>query len=418
MSDPFQHDGGAEGAPKKKGSGSFRLTREAITVLIENKATAWQICAYLSLGQHTDVTGRFTTASYRKVYEATGASPGTESQPGPARRLVKQLMAMESRMRTNTNKLIYSPEEWTGLSGELVPQTQHRMFPVAFVLNDFNSEEWIWFPNELVAGYGRFTQPLKRLKQCGDIATRLLLIAYSENNMIEFGGVCPTSYIYNRYASYNHKITSNGFTFHNSEEHMLVVAENVRTNALGVESLSELKELKEKQCDAFNDSFISLVNQGFMYEIITVMDAPADNIDSRPLYELHNKSHKVNEGEQGLVRRIDRILQKIVKGDPECEYYIADAFGRYKKTYPVISRVGVLPSVVGIYRLRFRVSNPKNYSVRAAWIRIGNDRREWINELQFLEKMFGIEHDSKDKPERIDEIIQNGDNCECEKDLK
>ena len=403
MGEHSQHHGQAAGV-SKKGAGSFRIPREAFTVLIESRATAWQICAYLSLAQHTDASGRYTTASYKKIYDSTGASPGTEKQPGPARRLVKELMAMKSNAsKDGADRLVYSPQEWTSVSGEMVPEVPNRLFPISFVLNDFQGNEWIWFPNELVAGYGRFKQPLKRLKQCGDIAARILLVAYSENNMTEFGGVTPANFIYNRYASFKHEITSHGFTFHRADEHILVVSNVTKTSVLCVKSLSSRKDVKQKQNEALNNAFISLISQGFIYEIITVMDGAIASVDSRPVYELYNKAYKVNDGEEGLARRIDRIVAKLMKADEE--FYYADALGRYKKKYPVISRVGVLPTVVGIYRLRFRVSNRKNYSVKAAWSRIGNDRREWENELQFLEIIFEITHqDTNGKVEEINRI--------------
>jgi hypothetical protein len=374
---------------KKRGAGSFRITMEAFQILIENKASAWQIGAYLCLARHTEKTGKFSTAGYKKIYESTGASPGSEKQPGVARRLVKELMELSCVSDNGICKLLYAPQEWQEMTGEPIPETANKLYPISFVLNDFDSGDWIWMANELVDGYGRFKHPLKRLKQCGDVAGRLLLIAYCGNNMEEFGGVQPQNFFYKSYRFYEHKLTAHGFTFNIFNEDRKVVSGRVFQQAFG-SSLSKVKREREFQSNQIMNALASLESQGFIYEITTVVDAPPDTDDSRPIYELHNKSYNQNKGEEGLVRRIDRILAIAKASMTDKQYFIADTVGRYSKTFPVISRVGVIPDVVGIYRLRFRINNPKNYPVRAAWKRICDDRREWENELVFLEKIFGI----------------------------
>lgn len=376
----------------KKGKGSFRITREACEILIDNIARGWQIGAYLVLAKHTDVSGKFTTAGHRAIYEATGASPGTERNPGAARRLVKELMEMEGNKVVKAGapeKLIYTANEWHDTTGELIPEIPHKLYPVTFVLNDFGSDDWIWFPNELVDGHGRFKQPLRRLKQIGDVAARLLLIAYSANDMEQFGGIPPLFNFYREYVSYDHMVTSNGYTFHVATRKNNIFHNNITLNAFRKNQFADEIVLSPEQICTVANALLSLQNQGFVYEIITVMDGPPDEIDSRPIYELHNRDYSANKGEEGLVKRIDRVFAKAMKLS-DVEYFSADKQGRYHERYPVISRVGGLPNVVGIYRLRFRLSNPKNYPVRAGWKRIDKDRTEWETILEDLEKKFGI----------------------------
>ena len=43
----------------------------------------------------------------------------------------------------------------------------------------------------------------------------------------------------------------------------------------------------------------------------------------------------------------------------------------------VLCLAGIKPQVIGIYRLRFRITNPKNYPVKASWIRMQNDRNDF-----------------------------------------
>lgn len=382
--------------PEKKKKGSFRISQEAMQILIENKATAWQIGAYLVLARHTDESGKFTTASHKKIYSATGASPGTEKVPGKGRQIVKELMQMSSPpiydsngvMATTPHNLLYTAQEWQNNSGELIPETQHKLYPVVFVLNDFSSEEWVWFPNVLVDGHGRFKQPLKRLKQSGDAAARLLLLSYSASNLEEYGGIPPLNNFYYEYTLNNHIKTSYGFTFHTATIVQKHAYNTVSLQALGLKSFSEDNEQKSKQLKVFWDALAALESQGFLYEIVTAMDGHPSSADARPVYELQNKASHANTGEEGLALRIDRIISKLLNDGKE--YHVADKLGRFYRGYPVISREGVTPHVVGIYRLRFRISNPKNYTVQASWNRIQNDRREWELELDHLENIVGI----------------------------
>lgn len=370
---------------KKKFGGSFRIAREACQLLLDCKATAWQIGAYMTLSRHTDASGKYSTAAHKRIYETTGAAPGTEKQPGAARRLVQDLRAFTAiNYDCEINKLIYTPTDWTLVTGQDVPDTPHKLFPVSFVLNDFNTDDWVWFANELVDGHGRFLQPLKRLKQCGDVAARLLLMAYMANNMEEYGGVQPLGNFFAKYGLIQHLSSSNGFTFHMFGQQTRCFSETVKTLTIGEYELLDNNESKVE------NALLSLESQGFVYEMVTVMDASPTSVDARPMYELHNRSKRENKGEEGLARRIDRVLSKAMKANRDLEYYVADSFGRYQKRLPVLSRVGVAPYVVGIFRLRFRVSNPKNYSVVAAWRRIGSDRHYWEGELNYLEKVFGI----------------------------
>jgi len=408
-------------ATKKKGGGSFRIALPAYHILLESKVTAWQLGAYLCLARHTDATGKFTTSGYKRIYETTGASAGVEKQPGAARRLVKELMQMGSPAPGNTaGKLLYTPVDWKDITGEESPEIPHALYTVTFVLNDYNCDEWIWFPNELVDGFGKFSQPLKRLKQLGDVAARLLLISYRANNMEEFGGVQPYDYYFARYGMIKHIVSSHGYTFFKFGEQGVEISSTVTSQALGVKLLPRANKAIAEQTNQIRNALSSLVSQGFIYEILTVMDAPPDNLDARPVYELHNKSRTENRGEEGFARRVDRVIARALKRTPDREYEVADDLGRYHKCFPVISRAGVLPNLAGIFRLRFRINNPKNYPVRAGWQRIGRDRREWEHDLQFLEKIFGIGSEQDDSKAAIpstsgevdrEEMMANDDSC-------
>jgi hypothetical protein len=120
------------------------------------------------------------------------------------------------------------------------------------------------------------------------------------------------------------------------------------------------------------------------------MDGSEINEDTRPLYDITTRPRHGHplRGEEGLLKRIDRIFAE--KG---CSH--ADDAGRFNGKYPVLSLVGVQPQVIGIYRLRFRLTNPKNYPVRFAWARIQEDRNSWLEHFELLEKSLGIMQEEK-----------------------
>ena len=166
----------------KKGSGSFRIPRQALVALIEHRTSAWQIGVYLTVAKFTDESGKFSSAGYQAIYRATGASPGTEKKPGRGRQLVSEILTVgrqygepknPKKKTRNLHGILYTPEEWCNKTGETIPDIPHELHSVRWVINDYETDDWVWFPNSLIDGYGRFKQPLKRLKQCGDIAGRL-----------------------------------------------------------------------------------------------------------------------------------------------------------------------------------------------------------------------------------------------------
>ena len=122
-----------------------------------------------------------------------------------------------------------------------------------------------------------------------------------------------------------------------------------------------------------------------------VMDREPCNPDSRPIYELYAKSKwgQAPKEERGLAGRIDKIFSKVLdeNGRGHC---VADSAGRFFGGLPVLSRIGKIPHVVGIYRLRFRISNPKNHTVTNSWRRIFRDNSAMESELEFLEGRLGL----------------------------
>jgi hypothetical protein len=365
----------------KKGSGSFRIPRKAVEILIQNCATGWQIGIFLTIARYTDASGKFSSAGYKAIHQATGASPGTEGRPGRGRQIAADLLkigryeheARRAKKKSSLEGILYTAEEWQEKTGESIPEIDHELHKVRWVLNSFETDDWVWFPNSLTDGYGRFRQPLKRLKQCGDIAARLLLFLYASDNMEEFGGIPPNNNVYKKYKTH-HVASRNGYSFWETEEALPYAYHRLFLPVLCLNKLSDDKDENKKQFDPFWNALYSLENSGFMYECVTVMDGASLNQDSRPMYDLVTRpkhGHPL-KGEEGMLDKINQIFIEFGYGSESRRFY---------SKYPVISIVGVQPLVIGIYRLRFRVANPKNYPVRAAWRRIHEERKYWDEEL-------------------------------------
>lgn len=354
-----------------KGKGSFWIPKIAIDILIANEATALQISAFLVLAKHTNEGGKFSTAGITAIHRNTGVSHPV------AQKAVKSLLEMESSSKTyERNMILYLPYDWVDLTDETLPQAAFERAETRYVINDFNAkpEDKVWFSNELVTGIGKFTQPLKKLKMCGDLAARILLLSYQHNDLEQIGGINPKFY----HMDYGMKKISNlgGYNLWHGQ------ANNQSTH----ESLAILNLKEWKKDEEFNDnelrmlwsSFENLENAGFIYQIVSVLDRKYDDPEAQVIYELDSKNkhgYKV-DGEEGVGGEMAKLSTRY--GHP-----VTDSLGRFNGKYAAIVPVGE-PHIVGIYRLRFRVSNTKNHGVSAAWSRIHQGQRDvkdWLNTL-------------------------------------
>jgi hypothetical protein len=354
-------------------AGSFWIKKKAIDVLIRNQATATQICAYLVLARFTDAEGKFSTSSFKAIKKAIGIGDRL------ARSAVDTLLKMGLSEGTKS-KLLYHPDKWQSLTGEDIPERPTKIAQVRWVLNDFKDKggDRIWFSNNLVDGYKRFTQPLKRLKRCRDVAARLLLLLYEQHDMEQYGGVKPYLNFYRKYKmSKISRIVRNFDLWHAKRENDTTYESMASKAVKGKQILFFWENEEYKQ--SFWDAAASLDSNGFIYEVATVMDDKVDNEEAQPIYILDTKSKYgyKPQGEDGLGGDTARL-------SGEMGYPVADSTGRLYGKYAVIVPAGITPYVAGIYRIRFRVTNPKNYTVRSSWVRIHEGQKEaseWIAEV-------------------------------------
>lgn len=373
--------------PLPKGKGSFWVARQAIDILLANKATAMDICAYLVMAKHTDQSGQFSTSGLQAIYRAVGVGHAI------AERAVQRLSQMQDQRAKRVGKgllknLVYPAAEWEKITGQEPPHGPTERSKVRWVLNDFGvgPEDHVWISNELVEGIGRFTQPLKRLKRCGDVAARLLLICYRESDLEQFGGVKPSGAFARSYEMY--KIQTNighGYDIWHGVDKNITGWHAGINPALGVQKYSSEEAKRVEEVAPFWRAIEALDSAGFVYQVVSVMDREAGDPESQVIYELDTKSrhgYKPN-GEHGLGGYTAKISHHL--GNP-----VADSQGRLYGRYAVIVPAGIQPHVVGIYRLRFRVANPKNHGVKGAWSRIYSgqkEAREWLIDLASSENI-------------------------------
>ncbi len=370
---------------KKRGKGSFWASRTAIQALLELRASAMQIGAYLVLARYTDAHGKFSSAGRTAIRNALGVGDAMADRALEALQRMTthgQIVPGDPGKSKLKSRLLYMPAQWKAIHREAIPERPTERAKVRWVLNDSRAvmRDRVWFSNELVDGFGRFRQPLKRLKRHKDVAARLLLRLYEQNDMEQFGGVSPCPNVFVRYDMVAiGPIGRSGLELwlgHSGEQRAYGACQE---SVLGPH-LPDDEDDKQQDVRPFWRALEALKSSGFIYEVVTVMDGKENDPDAQPIYTLNTRSkHGYKpKGEEGLAGDMARVAGRI-------GYPVTDSMGRFYGKYAAVVPVGMRPHIIGIYRLRFRVSNPKNHTVKSAWSRIrqcNDEAREWVRELK------------------------------------
>ena len=387
----------AKGAPK--GSGSFCVPRAAIEALLDAKATAYEICAYLVLAKYTDESGRYSPASISAINKATGAN---KLKGGPVDRAIERLKTIRAKAvkkvsNSRTGKshamvdqvadlgpVLYDRATWLALTGEILPDGPGEKGMIRYVLPDFAEplESRVWFGNNLVGGIGGFTHPLKALKNAGNVAARLLLAMYAANDMETWGGVRPVGpdrVLWKRYAPVN------------TDKNLHGGVRLIRAKELGPIAWMD-QRINEGDADAYWQALEALKTAGLVYEVVMVLNREGPKTkdsggteyntipdDAEPYYELdaHNGHGYKPEGEEGIGGATANTAGAL-------GFSVATEGGRFDGTYAAIVPAGYQAMIAGVYRLRFRVANPKNAGVKGAWARIHVNNREAFDLVQAI----------------------------------
>lgn len=388
---------------RPRGARSFCVPRAAIQALLEAEATAYEICAYLTLANYTDETGVYSTASLNAVMKATGSN---KTIGGPIHRAIERLKTIHvkdvervsngltGKRHQMVDKVIdlgpilFDRESWEVATGEVMPDGPTARGKIMHVLPAFDEPvgNRVWIGSGLVDGIGTFTRPLKTLKDLGDLPARLLLAMYAAVDMPAWGGVRPVSMSgqpTGPYRLYDARTVGNvngGAT--------IIRAQSSGTNS---GNCSGLVRGKKYTNDDFYRAVDAIESAGFFYPVVMAINranpekytfpdsgGTCDEIprDAEPLYELGIRKIRgiKTDGEEGLGYETWRAAMQLA-GD-----FLQHQDGQYY----VIVRRGQPVIMAGIFRPTFRVANAKNAGVRDTWQRIeqnNHDAREFIQAI-------------------------------------
>lgn len=397
-----------------RGTGSFCVPRAALNALLDSGATAYEVCTYLTLARFTDESGRHSTASISAVNRYTGAN---KTKDGPIDRALKRLKTIRAKSVkpvlkkvsngrrgklhamvdqwvsevTDLGPILFDREDWFQSTGELLPDGPHERAEILHVLPNFEEppEDRVWFGNNLVSGVGGFSQPLKALKNAGDVAARLLLALYEVNDMETWGGVRPVGAGHGPWVHYEPVDTDTRFTvgvrLHRAKRSGEVGPGEVFSRVCPFpEKSRSWWEAHSEAGEPVFKALTALQSAGLVYEVVMVLNRNAikkefssgteySDIpkDAEPFYELdcRSKHGYKPDGEEG-------VGWATAKTAGDFDKPVTLEGGTFDGTYAAFVPDGYGAMIAGIYRLRFRVSNPKNAGVKGAWAGIHQRNRE------------------------------------------
>lgn len=395
-----------------RGPGSFCVPRAAIDALLDAKANVYEICAYLVLARFTDATGRYSTASISAINRYTGAN---KTGNGPVARAIERLKTIHAKriervsngrsgkahawieQATDLGPILFERATWHELTGEVLPDGPTDRGKVLYVLPDFNEklDGRVWFGGNLVSGVSRFDQPLKKLRHAGEVAARLLLSLYAANDMETWGGVCPVGEHSGPWKHYEPVAEDiylhGGARLIRSKREGMVGNEAMFSRAWpGPDDRRAGWWATHTAADGpVWRALEALESTGLVYELVLVLNRNAIKAkdgkygqipdDAEPFYELDARSHHgfKPEGEEGIGGATANTAGAL-------GYSVALERGHFDGTYVAIVPKGYGAMIAGIFRLRFRVANPKNAGVKGAWARIHQGNREAFDLVQSI----------------------------------
>lgn len=393
-----------KGAPR--GAGSFCIPKAALNALLDNNATAYEICTYLVLARFTDDSGRFSVANISAVNRHTGAN---KTKGGPVDRAIERLKTIRAKGKkvvsngrsgkshamveqvTDLGPILYSRDAWHQETGEILPDGPVERSKVLNVLPDFDEQpaDRVWFGNNLVTGYATFTQPMKALKNAGDVAARLLLSLYAANDMETWGGIRPIGSGRGPWTHYEPVA---------DDANLRGGARLIRAKHSGPVASIDKRITGAGEPQTYFTALSALESAGLVYEVVLVLNRNAVKAkfsggeeysgipdDAEPLYELDCRSQHgyKPEGEEGIGWATANTAGAF--GKP-----VTIEGGQFDGTYAAIVPTGYGAMIAGVYRLRFRVSNPKNAGVKGTWAGIhqrNKEALELVNSIRAASKL-------------------------------
>lgn len=375
----------------RRGESSFCVPRAAIEALLNAQATAYEVCAYLTLARYTDRTGVYSTAGMKAINTATGAN---KTKGGPVERAIERLKKISGKTSKGPLPILFDEQGWIDKTGEIIPPGPIPRADVRFVLPDFDepSESRVWFGGNLVTGIGEFAKPLKTIKDGGDVVARLLLAMYAATDMEAWGGVDPHKGPWMRYESVDKEALV-------IADVRLIRAKNEGTVGSGTMFSRawtapdrDWWKAHEAAGEPVWRALELLESAGLFYQTVLVLNRNAESktfasggkygsipADAEPLYVLDTRSQHGYKpaGEEGLAGVTASTASDL-------SFPVATSGGHFDGTYAAIVKRGQGAMVAGIFRPRFRVANPKNAGVQDVWSGIKARNREHFDFIQAI----------------------------------
>jgi len=368
---------------KKRGSGSFCIPRKAIDKLLQTGDQArWLIPAYLKLAAHTDATGVYSTAGHTAIRRTL------KRNKDDAIRFTDALCKM---------RLIYKPEQWKKKTGEAFPDDVPERQKVRFVINTLKEDQtdMVWFSRGLVDGVGDFSNPLRRLADCGSEGARMFLYLYGQYDAESFHACNPLTTAYMKYIPASQGLATNYMVkeWRNGNSFMQgPVLNKVFPHLQKWDQLNDDEAWQER--GSHWDAIRNLEAAGFIYEVAAVVSTPikvkSKNTDwsyedGEAIPDTQKEwdySDMENMSVVYMLANKDRFssdtgkLHEAIKQTVELMGGHAD----YDRVYSIMP-TGMNNSVMGLYKPRFIPDNTRNAFVAEG---MNNQRQEQSQAMQWL----------------------------------
>lgn len=402
----------------KNGAGSFWISKAAIDVLINKKASAEEICTYLILSRFVDKkaakegeyywSAKFSTAGLKSMYTYAGLT---------AQKAKLSLEHLYGLSNDRNCRLIQKPEKYNAFAvphnleadkyNELnYPHDIIKYIPaikaangkrkVRWVLNTFGGmpSQGIWLPNELVDGVKPkapqkgFQRPLKKIIDMPlyrDEAARFILLLYLHNDLSAFGGVDPKNTFYIHYDTI--EIAADPpYSFCKTTRDSLVFAENFVKKAISTPVESHEKRAPKDPKGVAEETLQALLDDGFLFAVVKAMHEEPNSPDLRPRYELAVKHNKFGYTPPASPFTLSQNFASLFgKLGIEVGSNLPCGSHRFNGQYPFVVKKGQTPNVMGIFRLRYELSNPKNHPVTTDQNRREIEQREALEIIETIE---------------------------------
>lgn len=378
---------------------SFAVPRAAINALIDAQADAVTIGAYLTMACHTDKTGMYSTAGLKAVRDNLNVN-----QPR-AKKAIQTLCAItvmmpgsKEKAATSMGPLLYTRDAWKAMSTDELPDGRHARAKVLHVLPTFDEplKDRVWFGSGLVRGDADIETPLLDLKACGAVAARLLLAMYAGQDTDRWYGLPPDQFLWSCYTMkdetagavrviYATPAHTDGLTWN------LINRMNRATNQKEEE---KARQVRVAACWA---ALRALESSGFSYQAVVLLDhnpVPSTS-DNKEALSIHADADIVcdlgspspygplSPAEQGLGPAYEQTAADLGLKDEHPHRYLA------------VIPTGYQGMIAGLYRLRFRVTDPTNAFVEESLrgqLKTNTAALRRLNYLRKLKKLDSLKH--------------------------